>query len=79
MIWRIIDGRTDKDKITKKFSDIAEANHALQSVINSNVREEYQITICLPWLLTEQQINDIKEVIQKIRFPTGFCRTYKIS
>ena len=39
MIWRILDGRTDKDKIGKICSDIAEANHAFQSVINSNARE----------------------------------------
>ena len=29
MIWRILYGRTDKDKIGKNCSDIAEANHAL--------------------------------------------------
>ena len=39
MIWRILDGRTDKDKIEKFCSDIAEANHTLQSVINSNAGE----------------------------------------
>ena len=27
----------------------------------------------LPWLLTEQQINFVKQVIQKIKFPIGFC------
>ena len=77
IIWIILDGRTDKDKIGKICSDIAEANHTLQSVINSNVGEEYQNIISLPWLLTEQQSNDIKEVIEKIRFSTS--RTYKIS
>ena len=41
MIWRILDGRTDKDKIGKIYSDIVEANHTFQSVINSNVEEEY--------------------------------------
>ena len=49
----------------------------LQSVINSNFREEYQNIISLPWLLTKQQSNDIKEVIQKIRFPTGFSSNIK--
>ena len=72
MIWRILDERIDKDKIRKICSDIAEANHTLQSVINSNVGEEYQNIISLPWLLTEQQNNYIKEFIQKIRFLTGF-------
>jgi hypothetical protein len=27
----------------------------------------------LPWLLTEQQINDVKEVIQRIKFPMSFA------
>ena len=53
MIWRILDGRTDKDKIGKNCSDIAEANHTFQSVINSNVGYGDQ-NISLPWLLTEQ-------------------------
>ena len=39
MIWRTLDGRYDKDKIGKIFSDIAEANHTLQSVIICNVRD----------------------------------------
>ena len=38
----------------KICSDIAEANHALQSVIISNARNGYR-NISLPWLLTEQQ------------------------
>ena len=75
MIWRILDGRIDKDKIGKNCSDIAKSNHALQSVINS----EYQNIISLPWLLKEQQNSDIKEVIEKIGFLLGFRRTYKIS
>ena len=44
----------------------------MQSVINSNFREEYLKIISIPWLLIEQQRNDIKEVIHKIRFSTGF-------
>jgi hypothetical protein len=31
----------------------------------------------LPWLLTEQQSNDVKEVIQRIKFPTGFASNIK--
>ena len=27
----------------------------------------------LPWLLTEQESVDVKEVVQKIQFPTGFA------
>ena len=29
ILWRILDGRTNKDKIEKNCSDIAESNHAL--------------------------------------------------
>ena len=71
MIWRILDGRTHKDKIGKNCSDIGEVNHTLQSVIISNIRDGDQ-NISLPWLLKEQQSNSIKEVIQKISFSTGF-------
>ena len=59
MIWRILDGRTDKDKIGKICSDIVEANHTLQSVIISNAKNENR-NISLPWLLREQQRNAIK-------------------
>ena len=76
MIWRTLDGRSDKDKIGKNCSDIAEANHALQSVIISNVGNGNR-NISLPWLLMEQQRNAIKQVIQKIRFPTGFSSNIK--
>jgi hypothetical protein len=27
----------------------------------------------LPWLLIEKQRNDVKEFIQRIKFPTGFA------
>jgi hypothetical protein len=37
LLWRILDGRTNKQRIGKICCDIREANHALQSVIiNSN-------------------------------------------
>ena len=39
--------------------------------LHSNI---YQNNInSLPWLLMEKQINFVKEVIQKINFPTRFC------
>ena len=76
MIWRILDGRTGIDKIGKICSGILEANHALQSVIISNVGNGNQ-NISLPWLLTEKQSNAIKQVIQKIRFPIGFLSNIK--
>ena len=78
MIWKTLDGRSDKDKIGKNCSDITKSSHALQSVIISNAENGNQ-NISLPWLLTEKQSNVIKEVIQKIRFPTRFSsNTQKI-
>ena len=71
MIWRTLDRRYDKDKIGNICSDIAEINNALQSVIISNAGNGNR-NISLPWLLMDQQSNVIKEVIQKIRFLTGF-------
>ena len=71
MIWKILDRRSDNDKIGKICSDIAEDNHALQSVVISNAEVGDQ-NISIPWLLTEQQSNAIKEVIQKIRFSMRF-------
>jgi hypothetical protein len=46
----------------------------MQSVILSN-REGDQNN--LPWLLTEQKSNGVKEVIQRIKFPIGFCSNIK--
>ena len=47
-------------------------------IINSNGDGHEQNT-SLPWLLTDQHSNIVKEVIQKISFRRGFRRTYKIS
>jgi hypothetical protein len=33
-LWRILDGRTNKEKIGKICSDIQEANHAMKNMIN---------------------------------------------
>ena len=60
MLWKILDGRHDKEKIVKICSDIQEANHAMKNVIELNSDGD-QINISdLPWLLTEQQSNAIK-------------------
>jgi hypothetical protein len=48
----------------------------MQSVIHSNSEGEQNIST-LPWLLTEKQSKDVKEVIQKIKFPTGFSSNIK--
>ena len=72
MLWRILDGRTDKERIGNICCDIEEANHRLQSVIINSNGDGREHNTSLPWLLTEQQRNIVKEVIRKIRFPTGF-------
>jgi hypothetical protein len=64
-LWRIIDGRRDKEKVIKICSDIQEANHVMQSGIQSNSDGDRNN---LPWLLIEQQSNDVKEVIRRIKF-----------
>ena len=76
-LWRILDGRTDKDRIGKICCDIQEANHSLQSVIINSNGDGRQQNISLPWCLTEQQKNIVKEVIRKIRFPMGFSSNIK--
>jgi hypothetical protein len=73
-LWRIIDGRRDNFFFVKICNDIREANHAMQSVIWSNNDGEKNK---LPWLLIEKQINGVKEVIQRIKFPIGFCSNIK--
>lgn len=63
IVWKILDGRHDKEKIVKICSDIQDSNHAMINVIQSNSHGD-QINISeLPWLLTDQQSNAIKEVI----------------
>ena len=38
----------------------------------------YQINInSIPWMFTEQKSNIVKEFMQKIKFPTGFCTNMK--
>jgi hypothetical protein len=62
-LWKIIDGIRDKEKFVKICNDIQEANHAMQSVIRySNRLDGVLDRNNLPWFLTEQQINDVKEV-----------------
>ena len=75
-LWRILDGRSDKEKNVKICNDIKESNHAMQSVIHSNSDGD-QIISTLPWLLVEEQSNDVKEVIPKIKCPTRFCSNIK--
>ena len=77
-LWWILDGRNDKEKIAKICNDIYESNHAMKYIIEHLNNDGDQInTRSLPWLLTEKQSNAVKEVIQKMKFPTGFCSKIK--
>ena len=48
----------------------------MRSVIRSN-RSNGLDRNNLPWLLTKKQSNDVKEVIQRIKFPMGFASNIK--
>jgi hypothetical protein len=76
MLWRILDGRRDKEKISKMCSDIQEANHAMLNIIDLN-RTNGVDRNSLPWLFKEDESNVVKELIRKIRFPTGFASNIK--
>ena len=72
-LWRILDGRSEKEKILKMCNDIQEANyHAMKDVIQFHSNAD-QINIkSLPSMLMGKQINVVKEVMWKIKFPTRF-------
>jgi hypothetical protein len=72
LLWRILDGRTGKERIGKICCDIQEANHTLKSVIINYNSDGHEQNTSLPWLLPDQRSNIVKEVIRKIRFLTGF-------
>ena len=63
-------------KNVKICKDIKESNYEMQSVIYSNNNGDQNIST-LPWLLTKEQSKDVKEVIWKIKFPTGFSSDMK--
>ena len=76
-LWKILDGRSDKENIVKICKDIQDSNHAMKDIIQFHSNVE-QINInSLPWILTEQQSNVVKEVMRRIKFPTGFCSNMK--
>ena len=52
-LWKILDGRRDKEKIVKICSDIHESNHALKNFIHSNNNRDQINISAIPWLLTE--------------------------
>ena len=64
-LWQILDLRSDKEKIVKICNDIHEANHAMKYVIQLHSNDDQVNINSIPWLLTEQQSNFVKEVIRK--------------
>ena len=76
-LCRLLELRREKDKIVKDCKDNQEVNHAMKYVIQFHSNGD-QINInSIPWMFTEQQSNVVKEVMQKIKFPTGFCANLK--
>ena len=66
-LWKILDGRHDREQIAKKFTNIHESNHALKDFIESNSNGDYINMSVLSWLLMKQQSDTLKEVIKKIK------------
>ena len=64
-LWKMLDGRCDREQIAKICTEIHESNHALKDFIESNSNGDRINTSALPWLLTEQQSDALKEVIKK--------------
>ena len=62
----------DSEQIAKICTNINESNHALKYFIESNSNGDHINTTALPWLLTEQQSDALKEVIKKEKFLIGF-------
>ena len=58
-LWRILDGRSNKEKIVKICSDIQEANHAMKDAIELNRNGDKINIISLPRLLMEHKSNDV--------------------
>ena len=76
-LWKILDIRSDKEKLVKICNDIQESNHAMKDVIKLH-SNGVQINIkSLPWILMEQQSNFVKKNIGKIKFHIGFCVNMK--
>ena len=71
-LWKMLDGRHDREQIAKICTNIHESNHARKFFIESNSNGDHINTSVLPWLLTKQQSDALKKVIKKSKFSTGF-------
>ena len=76
-LWKILDGRSEKERIVKICKDIQEGNHAMKDIIQFH-NNGYQINInSIPWMFTEQKSNVVEEVMRKIKFPTRYFANMK--
>ena len=76
-LWRLLELRREKDKVVKVCKDIQESNHAMKDTIQFHTNGEQVNINSIPWMFMEQQSNVVKEVMQKIKFPTRFCANLK--
>ena len=76
-LWWLLELRREKDKVVKVCKDIQESNHAMKDVIQFHTNGEQVNINSIPWMFTKQQSNVVKEVMWKIKFPTGFCANLK--
>ena len=76
-LWRLLELWREKDKVVKAFKYIQERNHVMTYIIQFHCNVEQFNINSIPWMFTEQQRNVVKEVMRKIKFPTGFCANLK--
>ena len=62
-LWKILDGRHDKEKLAKFCRDISDSKHVMKNIAESNSNGDQINASALLWLLMKQQGNSIKEVI----------------
>ena len=72
-LWWLLELRREKHKVVKVCKYIQESNHAMKDIIQFHTNGEQVNINSIPWMFTEQQSNVVKEVMWKIKFPTGFC------
>ena len=62
-LWRLLELRSEKDKIVKVCKEIQESNHAMKYVIQFHNNGDQINISSLPWMLMEQQSNVVKQVM----------------
>ena len=76
-LWKLLEIRMEKDKVVKYCKDIQERNHAMKDFIQFHSNRDQVNINSIPWMFMEQQRNVVKELMRKIKFPTGFCASLK--